>query len=185
MGPAGAGLGHGRSRVARRENRGRSAFAHQPLSPRTSLSETPPRLTPLEPLERLETPRAPPLLCFLTLATSVAAVTTSPLQTPALFFFSLPLRFRPSAAGPAFASPLKHCSQQSAPPLLSAFLVCRTYASSKKKKKMPPKKVAVEEKVLLGRPGNNLKSGIVCETGRPAPPFLCFLCFAARFNCAC
>ncbi|KAL2221313.1 GTP-binding protein YchF [Thermoascus aurantiacus ATCC 26904] len=26
---------------------------------------------------------------------------------------------------------------------------------------MPPKKVAVEEKVLLGRPGNNLKSGIV------------------------
>ena len=26
---------------------------------------------------------------------------------------------------------------------------------------MPPKKAAVEEKVLLGRPGNNLKSGIV------------------------
>lgn len=29
---------------------------------------------------------------------------------------------------------------------------------------MPPKKVVKEEKVLLGRPGNNLKSGIVCET---------------------
>lgn len=26
---------------------------------------------------------------------------------------------------------------------------------------MPPKKGAAEEKVLLGRPGNNLKSGIV------------------------
>lgn len=28
---------------------------------------------------------------------------------------------------------------------------------------MAPKKDAVPEKVLLGRPGNNLKSGIVCE----------------------
>ncbi|EOD46078.1 putative gtp-binding protein [Neofusicoccum parvum UCRNP2] len=36
----------------------------------------------------------------------------------------------------------------------------RRYASSKKKK-MPPKKAPVEQKVLLGRPGNNLKSGIV------------------------
>jgi obg-like ATPase 1 len=27
---------------------------------------------------------------------------------------------------------------------------------------MPPKKVVKEEKILLGRPGNNLKSGIVC-----------------------
>jgi obg-like ATPase 1 len=26
---------------------------------------------------------------------------------------------------------------------------------------MPPKKAAKEEKILLGRPGNNLKSGIV------------------------
>lgn len=38
----------------------------------------------------------------------------------------------------------------------------RRYASSKKKK-MPPKKAPVEQKVLLGRPGNNLKSGIVCR----------------------
>lgn len=37
----------------------------------------------------------------------------------------------------------------------------RTYAKSRK---MPPKKAAVEEKVLLGRPGNSLKSGIVCST---------------------
>ena len=28
---------------------------------------------------------------------------------------------------------------------------------------MPPKKAVVQEKILLGRPGNNLKSGIVCE----------------------
>jgi obg-like ATPase 1 len=28
---------------------------------------------------------------------------------------------------------------------------------------MPPKKEVKQEKVLLGRPGNNLKSGIVCE----------------------
>jgi hypothetical protein len=32
---------------------------------------------------------------------------------------------------------------------------------------MPPKKQVVEEKILLGRPGNNLKSGIVgCIGGR-------------------
>ena len=34
----------------------------------------------------------------------------------------------------------------------------RTYA---KHRRMPPKKVVKEEKILLGRPGNNLKSGIV------------------------
>jgi hypothetical protein len=38
------------------------------------------------------------------------------------------------------------------------FTSTRTYA----KKKMPPKKAVKEEKILLGRPGNNLKSGIVC-----------------------
>jgi len=31
------------------------------------------------------------------------------------------------------------------------------------KRKMPPKKVVKEEKIPLGRPGNNLKSGIVCR----------------------
>jgi hypothetical protein len=41
----------------------------------------------------------------------------------------------------------------------------RTYASAKKKK-MPPKKAVKEEKLLLGRPGNSLTSGIVSE--RPA-----------------
>ena len=43
------------------------------------------------------------------------------------------------------------------------FLPCRSYTTRKKNKNMPPKKAPVQEKVLLGRPGNNLKSGIVCE----------------------
>ena len=40
----------------------------------------------------------------------------------------------------------------------------RSYAKSRKK--MPPKKGAEEKKILLGRPGNNLKSGIVCTSCR-------------------
>ncbi|KAK6335518.1 hypothetical protein TWF696_002291 [Orbilia brochopaga] len=36
-----------------------------------------------------------------------------------------------------------------------------TAALCAKKKKMPPKKAAAQEKIMLGRPGNNLKSGIV------------------------
>lgn len=43
---------------------------------------------------------------------------------------------------------------------LYCFVTCRGYAN-KKKVKMPPKKVVKEEKIPLGRPGNNLKSGIV------------------------
>jgi obg-like ATPase 1 len=39
----------------------------------------------------------------------------------------------------------------------------RTYAKSRK---MPPKKAVKEEKILLGRPGNNLKAGIVRYIGR-------------------
>jgi hypothetical protein len=37
---------------------------------------------------------------------------------------------------------------------------------------MPPKKAVKEEKILLGRPGNNLKSGIVCR--KPSPIIDCF-----------
>lgn len=41
--------------------------------------------------------------------------------------------------------------------------ITRNYSAKQKKKgKMPPKKVVKEEKILLGRPGNSLKSGIVC-----------------------
>lgn len=36
---------------------------------------------------------------------------------------------------------------------------------------MPPKKANPEKKILLGRPGNNLKSGIVCTTS-PAQALL-------------
>lgn len=41
---------------------------------------------------------------------------------------------------------------------LAFFVQRRNYAKSRK---MPPKKQVVEEKIPLGRPGNNLKSGIV------------------------
>ena len=52
------------------------------------------------------------------------------------------------------------------PPLSSAF-ICRQFSVSyplfaKKKRNMPPKKASQpEKKALLGRPGNNLKIGIV------------------------
>ena len=69
--------------------------------------------------------------------------------------FSSSLRpFCSLAAGPAFAPRAQHLQQ---PVLL---IPLRTYAS-KSKKKMPPKKAVKEEKILLGRPGNSLKSGIV------------------------
>ncbi len=41
------------------------------------------------------------------------------------------------------------------------FIYLSTRHYSKRRTKMPPKKPVVEEKILLGRPGNNLKSGIV------------------------
>lgn len=81
---------------------------------------------------------------------------------------SLPANFsslRPSvikAAGSAF--------QQSSFCQLEVFAranslgLCRVQVRtnvSKSKRKMPPKKAVKEEKILLGRPGNNLKSGIV------------------------
>lgn len=34
---------------------------------------------------------------------------------------------------------------------------------------MPPKKAVQQEKILLGRPGNNLKSGIVSFGETPSP----------------
>ena len=71
-----------------------------------------------------------------------------------------PLSFlsRVSAAGPAFATAhLRFC--WSANTKAQSFVPVRTYA----KRRMPPKKVVKEEKILLGRPGNNLKSGIVCR----------------------
>lgn len=72
------------------------------------------------------------------------------------------------AAGSAFFA---HTSSLRAAPRVTALHISdqiRTYAS--KKKKMPPKKEVKQEKVLLGRPGNSLKSGIVCTAT------LCVLC---------
>ncbi|KAL3427832.1 hypothetical protein PVAG01_01341 [Phlyctema vagabunda] len=41
------------------------------------------------------------------------------------------------------------------------FTTTHTFQKSKHLKRMPPKKAVKEEKILLGRPGNSLKSGIV------------------------
>merc|ERR1711939_795030 len=79
-------------------------------------------------------------------------------------FRSFPYLFSSSplpAAGSAF-----HCSQRGVTHsrielhLAKTTVFARPYAS-KSKKKMAPKKEVKQEKVMLGRPGNNLKSGIV------------------------
>jgi len=79
--------------------------------------------------------------------------TTSSFKSNVVFFTSI-RTLSNFAAGPALSS----CSKFS-PRVVLTPLQKRTYA---KKKKMPPKKAVKEEKVYLGRPGNNLKSGIVC-----------------------
>jgi len=66
------------------------------------------------------------------------------------FASSLPL-LRPLAASSAiFKKPVLDCTV--------IYLSTRHYS---KRRTMPPKKAVKEEKILLGRPGNNLKSGIV------------------------
>ena len=52
----------------------------------------------------------------------------------------------------------------------------RSYA----KRKMPPKKAVKEEKILLGRPGNNLKSGIVCRATFPCKDNKRLTCWLGR-----
>lgn len=87
------------------------------------------------------------------IAHSFIPATISSALAPHLSFLS-----RVSAAGPAFATAhLRFC--WSANTKAQSFVPVRTYA----KRRMPPKKVVKEEKILLGRPGNNLKSGIVCR----------------------
>lgn len=54
-----------------------------------------------------------------------------------------------------------------------SLVTVRTYAKGKIRK-MPPKKAVKEEKILLGRPGNSLKSGIVSR-----PP--CYLFYLLSF----
>lgn len=83
---------------------------------------------------------------------------------------------KPKIASTPFFSSFASLSRPFTPAARSAFALrstaisctviyttTRTYAKGKKGK-MAPKKKVEEEKILLGRPGNNLKSGIV----RPA-----------------
>lgn len=106
----------------------------------------------------------------------VGAAILSFLPGTRFLFLSSSLRFHRSAAGPAssfaaatttfFPSSLAAAAAPPSPSPPLFFLSRRCYSSKKKKAskaKMPPKKAVVQEKVLLGRPGNNLKSGIVCE----------------------
>lgn len=72
----------------------------------------------------------------------------------------------------ALLTVFKRPAAGSAPPLCATFFASdfipspqrppstRSYTSSKRKR-MPPKKAVKEERILLGRPGNSLKSGIV------------------------
>jgi hypothetical protein len=77
-----------------------------------------------------------------------------------LSHFRLPtLLFSSPAAGSAFKFQRSRHSYFLLSNSFIVFTTTRHYAKSRKK--MPPKKVVKEEKLLLGRPGNNLKSGIV------------------------
>ncbi|CAI6250641.1 unnamed protein product [Periconia digitata] len=64
-----------------------------------------------------------------------------------------------SSVIPTFCRPAARTACEFSTPFLT-FTTVRTYAKGKVKK-MPPKKAVKEEKILLGRPGNSLKSGIV------------------------
>jgi hypothetical protein len=102
------------------------------------------------------------------------SITPPPAGALTFSFSSLiPTFYRPAAStARQFSTPLHH------PASYTNFLITctttRTYASAPKKKKMPPKKAVKEEKLPLGRPGNNLKTGIVSE--RPAR--LCVVAFS-------
>lgn len=79
------------------------------------------------------------------------------------FFKISSLRLTPLSSFSSFAAgctfrPVVACIFT--PLLLSHKTLTRSYAKSRR---MPPKKKEEEKKVLLGRPGNSLKSGIVCR----------------------
>lgn len=99
----------------------------------------------------------------------------TPPTTPLTFSFSslIPTFYRPAASTASHISALLHSSPSPAKFFIS-FTTVRTYASAPKKKKMPPKKQVQEVKIPLGRPGNNLKTGIVSES----PMQLCFVAFS-------
>ena len=81
-------------------------------------------------------------------------------------------RLSPRAAGPAFKPHLQPAFELSVK-LSSATPIARGFATSsaRLRSRMPPKKKEEEKKVLLGRPGNSLKSGIVrMIRPRTSPP---------------
>ena len=80
-------------------------------------------------------------------------------------FTSGSCHFQISAAGSALGFQLK-ASPRSAPLLRPSSTAFRTFSASTvgHRSRMPPKKKEEEKKVLLGRPGNSLKSGIVCRS---------------------
>ena len=85
----------------------------------------------------------------------------APLRSQSLFFASFLPLIRPAAASSAFFQTKNQVLDCTVSVL---YLSSRHYS---KRRKMAPKKPVVEEKILLGRPGNNLKSGIVgCPPGQ-------------------
>lgn len=75
-------------------------------------------------------------------------------------FVSLPSSLLARAASSAaFTCPWSRLAPTASSVEVDHYTTRRFYAKSRRK--MPPKKQAQEEKIPLGRPGNNLKSGIV------------------------
>lgn len=97
----------------------------------------------------------------------------SPSRSLVLFSSSPTRPLTQLAAGPAFGS-FTLLLFRTSPSLVSS----RGFAS--RKKKMAPKKPVKREKVLLGRPGNSLKSGIVCAN----PSYGLFCRSQFRFSCS-
>ena len=115
---------------------------------------------------------------------------TTPPTTLTPFSFSslIPILHRPAASTArqissqfSCANPTWTASSSSSftPRFCLALTTVRTYAKSKK---MPPKKAVKEEKILLGRPGNSLKSGIVSRAVRAGCCHVLTLTVAARLG---
>lgn len=84
-----------------------------------------------------------------------SAATTFSFLTPPIF--SSLRTFSTFAAGPAFEPCSSHTQR------VAFVLLTSTQRRGYAKRRMPPKKEVKQEKVYLGRPGNSLKSGIVCR----------------------
>lgn len=104
---------------------------------------------------------------------SLVGFLTRPSSSRLYSTHSLPRLLHPARCDPGSRSESRlRPSQDSSPRIVVAATACsgssvdhhRSFGSSARllKKKMPPKKAAAaEKKILLGRPGNNLKIGIV------------------------